>query len=139
MKTTCAGMGPAQVPVMLICRGIFMKLIHAACRLAATQALLTVLTAHAQAPSAPTDQAGFWGQPIAIDQLASQRGGASISRSELMLSGATADNSATNVVTGSNAIAAGSFANMSGLPLVVQNSGANVLIQNAVIIHVQMQ
>ncbi len=116
-----------------------MKLIHAACRLAATQALLTVLTAHAQAPSAPTDQAGFWGQPIAIDQLASQRGGASISRSELMLSGATADNSATNVVTGSNAIAAGSFANMSGLPLVVQNSGANVLIQNAVIIHVQMQ
>ena len=79
------------------------------------------------------------GQPIAIDQLASQRGGASINRSEMMLSGATADNSATNVVTGSNAIAAGSFANMSGLPLVVQNSGANVLIQNAVIIHVQMQ
>jgi hypothetical protein len=42
-------------------------------------------------------------------------------------------------LTGSNSIAAGSFANMSGLPLVVQNSGANVLIQNAVIINLQMQ
>jgi hypothetical protein len=107
--------------------------------LLAAQAIVTVLTAHAQTPSAPADPSRLWGQPVAVNQLASQRGGASISRSEMMLSGATADNTATNVQTGSNAIAAGSFANMSGLPLVVQNSGANVLIQNAVIIHVQMQ
>ena len=53
--------------------------------------------------------------------------------------GSTTDNSAINVLTGNNAIAAGAFTNMSGLPLVVQNSGANVLIQNAVIINLQMQ
>ena len=56
----------------------------------------------------------------------------------MQLAGTTSGNSATQVVTGSNAISAGSFANMSGLPVVIQNSGANVLIQNAVIVHVQM-
>jgi len=54
------------------------------------------------------------------------------------LSGVTADNSARNVTTGSNAISSGSFANMNGLPVVIQNTGANVLIQNAVILHLQM-
>jgi hypothetical protein len=43
-----------------------------------------------------------------------------------------------NVVSGTNTIGMGAFANMSGLPLVVQNSGANVLIQNAVILNLQM-
>ena len=50
----------------------------------------------------------------------------------------TADNSARNVTTGENTIGTGSFSNMSGLPIVIQNSGANVLIQNAVILNVQM-
>ena len=54
------------------------------------------------------------------------------------LSGTTANNSATDVLTGTNTISAGAFANMSGLPVVIQNSGANVLIQNAVILNLQM-
>jgi len=48
------------------------------------------------------------------------------------------NNSARNVTTGDNNISAGSFANMSGLPTVIQNSGANVLIQNATILNLQM-
>jgi len=48
-------------------------------------------------------------------------------------------NNAVNVVTGANTIDAGSFANMSGIPVVIQNSGANVLIQNATIINLQMK
>jgi hypothetical protein len=46
---------------------------------------------------------------------------------------------ADHVATGANTIAGGAFSGMSGLPLVVQNSGANVLIQNAVIVNVKMQ
>jgi hypothetical protein len=65
------------------------------------------------------------------------RGGQAVSN-EMELSGVTADNSARNVTTGSNAISSGSFANMNGLPVVIQNTGANVLIQNAVILHLQM-
>jgi hypothetical protein len=42
-------------------------------------------------------------------------------------------------MTGANTIDAGSFANMSGIPVVIQNSGANVLIQNATIINLQLK
>ena len=56
----------------------------------------------------------------------------------MQLSGTTANNTAVNVATGTNAISAGSFSNMSGLPIVIQNTGANVLIQNAVILNLQM-
>ncbi|NMM78625.1 hypothetical protein B2J86_17860 [Acidovorax sp. SRB_14] len=76
----------------------------------------------------------------AVDSAAldSYRGGAAQVHSDMALTGTTADNTAQHVNTGSNAISAGAFANMSGIPVVVQNSGANVLIQNAVIVNVQM-
>jgi hypothetical protein len=54
-----------------------------------------------------------------------------------MLNGTVSDNSANRVVTGQNSITQGSFANASGLPTVIQNSGANVLIQNATILNVR--
>ena len=53
------------------------------------------------------------------------------------VTGEVTDNAATNVVTGHNSINEGSFANSSGLTTVVQNTGANVLIQNATIVNVQ--
>lgn len=104
-------------------------------------ALAIGLAAQARAQSPVDTDTGnsFFGQPVAAIELADQRGGASITRSEMTLAGTTADNTAINVATGSNTITAGAFANMSGLPLVVQNSGANVLIQNAVIVNLQMQ
>jgi hypothetical protein len=80
---------------------------------------------------------GLFAQPVSADTLATFRGGAQV-RNSMTLDGVTADNSARNVNTGSNSIDSGSFANMSGLPIVIQNSGANVLIQNAVILNVQM-
>ena len=55
------------------------------------------------------------------------------------LDAVVAGNSATDVVTGANIITNGSFANMSGLPVVIQNSGANVLIQNATVINLQLR
>lgn len=116
-----------------------MKLIKAVCMMVVAQAAMAHLYAYAQTPVPMAPIPGPWGQPVASVELAQHRGGASLSRSEMIVSGTTAGNSATNVLTGSNSIAAGSFANMSGLPLVVQNSGANVLIQNAVIINLQMQ
>jgi hypothetical protein len=63
-------------------------------------------------------------------------------RSRTTTCGSTASPPATwpsHVATGANTIAGGAFSGMSGLPLVVQNSGANVLIQNAVIVNVKME
>ena len=77
-------------------------------------------------------------EPVSLVTLEDQRGGAQGMSSEMKLSGTTAGNLANEVVTGTNAISAGAFANMSGLPVVIQNSGANVLIQNAVILNLHM-
>ncbi|MDQ2819161.1 MAG: hypothetical protein M3Y65_01970 [Pseudomonadota bacterium] len=71
--------------------------------------------------------------------LDAQRGGTDTVNNNMQLHGGVTDNIANHVVTGANSIDAGSFANMSGIPTVIQNSGANVLIQNAMIINLQFQ
>ena len=71
--------------------------------------------------------------------LGAQRGGTDTVNNKMQLDGSVRDNVANNVVTGSNSIDAGSFAQMSGIPTVIQNSGANVLIQSATIINLQFK
>ena len=74
-------------------------------------------------------------------KLEGQRGGTDThtTNNTANLQGGVNGNSAVNVMTGNNTIDAGSFANMSGIPVVIQNSGANVLIQNATVINLQLQ
>ena len=76
---------------------------------------------------------------VDLARLEHERGKADTVLNDTKLNGDVANNSAVNVNTGSNTIDAGSFANMSGIPVVIQNSGANVLIQNATVINLQFQ
>lgn len=46
-------------------------------------------------------------------------------------------NTATGVITGDNTVDGGAFANAAGINTVIQNSGANVLIQNGTAVNVQ--
>jgi hypothetical protein len=94
-------------------------------------------SAHAPASFSPALSA-FVATAVDTATLDTYRGGSTQVRNDMALTGTTADNTAQNVSTGNNAISAGAFSNMNGIPVVVQNSGANVLIQNAVIVHVQM-
>lgn len=82
-------------------------------------------------------QAGW--RPLAPDTLADKRAGSETVSNNMEVAGSVSGNAAINVVTGANAISAASFANAAGLPVAIQNSGANVLIQNATIINVQMR
>lgn len=86
----------------------------------------------------PVEIAGF-GVPMSSDRLEDSRGGFDVVKNDMQLSGLVASNSAVNVATGSNFIADGAFTNASGLPTVIQNSGSNVLIQNATIVNVQFK
>jgi len=109
----------------------------------ACSALLYALTAWPASAEPPPDTgtlpaAGF-GTPVSADTLADARGGSFQTENHMQLTGSTTGNSAQNVATGHNAIESGAFDHMSGLPVVIQNSGANVLIQNAVIVNLQMQ
>jgi hypothetical protein len=78
------------------------------------------------------------GVPITTSSLETLRGGADTTVNDMRLNGTTASNTARQVNTGSNMVTDGSFANLSGIPVVIQNTGANVLIQNAVILNLQM-
>jgi hypothetical protein len=90
--------------------------------------------ADATEPSPPQDDA--FGIAMTADQLDAHRGGdALIGQNDL--TGRVANNTANRVETGSNSISQGSFASASGLPTVIQNSGANVLIQNATVLNVR--
>ena len=82
-------------------------------------------------------QAGW--RPLAPDALADKRAGSDTVSNNMDVAGTVSGNAAINVVTGANAISGASFANAAGLPVAIQNSGANVLIQNATIINVQMR
>ena len=71
--------------------------------------------------------------------LAISRGGTEVTLNDLKSNGVVSDNQASNLVTGSNWVTEGSFAGATGLATVVQNSGNNVLIQNATIINLQVK
>jgi hypothetical protein len=80
----------------------------------------------------------FGSAPMPAAALANKRGGERVFN-DAQLKGAVADNSATNVVTGTNTISDGAFSGSAGLSTVIQNSGNNVLIQNATIVNVQLK
>ncbi|OYD74176.1 UNVERIFIED_ORG: hypothetical protein BDU10_5877 [Burkholderia sp. CF145] len=92
-------------------------------------------TAAASPAPAPAADATF-GVAMSAEQLDAHRGGEAVFN-DMNLRGTVANNTARNVDTGSNMITGGSFSNASGLPTVIQNTGANVLIQNATIVNVR--
>jgi hypothetical protein len=76
------------------------------------------------------------GVPVSIETLESLRGGDQ-THNVIRITGQVTDNTAHDVTTGANDIQGGSFANSSGINSVVQNTGANVLIQAATIVNVE--
>jgi hypothetical protein len=80
-----------------------------------------------------------FGAAVSAHDLDKNRGKHVIHVNENELDAALHDNVAINNVTGSNFITTGAFGNTTGLPLVVQNSGNNVVIQNSTILHLNLQ
>ncbi|GLQ51096.1 hypothetical protein GCM10010872_25450 [Dyella flava] len=92
----------------------------------------------AAANAQPVYVDGF-GQAVSATTLGHYSGGSTVIAGIQTITGTVSNDSATNVTTGANSIAGGSFSDASGLPSVIQNTGNNVLIQNGVIVNVQMK
>lgn len=107
----------------------------------AASAAVPAARADTAAAAAPAKAEGVidFGQPADLGKLEQSRGGTDTTHNTANLDGVVSGNSATNVVTGNNIIDAGAFANMSGIPVVIQNSGANVLIQSSTIVNLQFK
>ena len=93
------------------------------------------------APRTPTPGETTWAGARVVDdrELAQQRGGADLHLNENNARAIVRDNVAANLSTGNNSINGESFSGMSGVPMVVQNSGNNVVIQNSTILNLQLQ
>ena len=106
-------------------------------------ALLPLQVTAEQAEQAPALRAGGMFGIAAVDSqdLALSRGGAEldITLNDVKTNGTVSNNSASNLSTGSNYVGDNSFAGATGFSTVVQNSGNNVLIQNATVINVKVQ
>ncbi|MEM5429586.1 hypothetical protein [Cupriavidus oxalaticus] len=90
-------------------------------------------------PAAVNHLFGGVAKAVPVSKLDDIRGGAEVTVNDMRLHGTVAENAAWDVVTGTNRITEGAFANAAGIPTAIQNSGNNVLIQNATIVNVQFR
>ena len=86
----------------------------------------------------PAQAASPFATPVSDATLAQYRGG-HIETNTNNLDGQFYNNQAIANVTGSNLVTGSSFAGASGLSTIIQNSGNNVLIQNATILNLRVQ
>lgn len=80
----------------------------------------------------------FAGKRVGDQALAAQRGGTDTG-SQASLQAVVSNNQAVNVTTGGNTVAGGALAGAAGVPVVVQNSGNNVVVQSSTIINVTLK
>lgn len=110
--------------------------------MAAASTLEAPATAWAADTPAATQQtqtlAGFGAAAVPDSELSNFRGGASITNIN-DLNGTLYNNNALDSVTGNNFVTDGALAGSSGFSTLIQNSGNNVLIQNATILNLQVQ
>ena len=83
------------------------------------------------------------GDPLTADvlgdaDLANQRGGSETHLNQNNATGTVSGNVASQLNTGSNTISESAFSNSNGIPIVIQNSGNNVLIQNSTILNLSL-
>ena len=96
-----------------------------------------VLVRASPAPELPVVAVSELGHAVAVDRLSALRGGDGSQTENLIdVDGSVDDNTAHHITSGTNSIADGAFSNASGINTVIQNSGSNVLIQNAMIVTV---
>lgn len=95
------------------------------------------LVLESPAPELPVVAVSELGHAVAVDRLSALRGGDGSQTENLIdVDGSVDDNTAHHITSGTNSIADGAFSNASGINTVIQNSGSNVLIQNAMIVTV---
>lgn len=101
--------------------------------------LSSAVGAAPNAPKKPPAVGQSLGVPVSAQALAGYRGGHVFQLGEAQLSAQLNDNRATDNLTGTNIVTQQALSGASGIPTVIQNSGNNVIIQNATILNVQMQ
>jgi len=107
--------------------------------LAALLAACASSAAYATPPGQEPPPSSF-GPATPSDQLQDMSGGSNTTNNvnAQTLNGTMSDTEAKGTFSGSNVVSGSAFGSSAGLPTVIQNSGNNVLIQNATIVNIRM-
>lgn len=97
------------------------------------------MLALAEPLQAEAPQVSFPGAPVSESALSQYRGARDITFNLQDTKGQLYNNDATNTISGGNQVSDQAFSGLNGFSTVIQNSGNNVLIQNATIVNVKMQ
>ena len=85
-----------------------------------------------------SNEAEDLGQAVDGTTLSNSSGGTSVAQNTT-LTGTLSNDSANHIASGDNVIAGNALAGEAGIPVVIQNSGSNVLIQNATVLNVEFK
>lgn len=89
-------------------------------------------------PEMATSEIAAFGERVSDADLSTNRGGSALQINEMRLDSKLYNNQAIANVTGSNFVTQDAFSGASGFSTVVQNSGNNVIIQNATILNISL-
>jgi len=103
-----------------------------------TPSPIAVYTAAVDAAKTQSSSAPGLGSGVDNATLAGMSGGTLVQQNT-SLNGTVTNDTADHVISGANVITGGSFSGEVGIPVVIQNSGSNVLIQNATVISVEFK
>jgi len=109
--------------------------------------LIVLSSLPAFAEDSKTEAAQIFNQTMPTETLAAERGGADIvqNNNETQIintntvNGTVNDVTVLNNITGNNSVDGGAFTGAQGFPMVIQNSGNGVLIQNATILNLTIE
>ena len=104
---------------------------------AGTAVSLLLFNVSAYAEEHSSSDSEFFQKTVPNGVMDAQRGKAVVTIMDV--DGNVQDNAAINNITGRNIITNGAFTNASGLSTTIQNSGNNVLIQNATILQLDVR
>lgn len=111
-------------------------------RLAAIVAIVAIVAFSGGAASAATppqqSPPTSFGQPTPVEALGDMTGGSDTTQNTNQLNATMSEADARRNITGTNVISSDALSNASGIPTVIQNSGNNVIIQNATIVNLRM-
>ncbi|TCV91427.1 hypothetical protein EC912_11120 [Luteibacter rhizovicinus] len=110
---------------------------HRAATVAVGLMVLACGVAQATPPPSADDAPGL-GPPVSSSALGEMSGGTDTTTNGMTIDGTVSNTQTSHVSTGMNAIDSNSFQGAAGLPTVIQNTGNNVLIQNATIVNVRL-
>ena len=99
-------------------------------------AVIAAAASESTAAPRPDDRLG---SALGDTRLDAQRGGQGVQLSEIKAKSLVSENTAHHLTTGNNTITESAFGQASGIPMVIQNSGNNVSIQNSTVLNLQLR